>query len=229
VISQAQERVNHYRQKYGGQFQPIKVYGHKKSFQLSAGQINYADYLKNPWTMRKVDRRTAGDNVVYTIRCSSTNTQHTTHNRQYTEAEAIDILQLLSSYVEISVSSRVCGSVKQLPIYDSFFVPCTQQSFQTEMAAALTSRSIVRTHYLNPFDTSIARSGGLSPDGMWLGYLRGWGVWQYDTDVRSMRWGGSDRMTICYRGDELGVAYRYKTGAFETIDTLQAYKSMYGD
>ena len=43
VVSQAQERVNHYEAKYGG-FQPIRVYGHEDSFLLSAGKIKHIEY-----------------------------------------------------------------------------------------------------------------------------------------------------------------------------------------
>jgi hypothetical protein len=57
TVSQAQERVNHYTQKYNNTFQPIKVYGHLPTFQLSAGTITYDEYfqLVNKWTRRKVN------------------------------------------------------------------------------------------------------------------------------------------------------------------------------
>jgi hypothetical protein len=42
TICQAQQRVNHYEQTYGG-FQPIRVYGHKPSWQASARLISYSD------------------------------------------------------------------------------------------------------------------------------------------------------------------------------------------
>lgn len=45
ILSQAQERVNHYDNKYTSGFQPIRVYGSLKTFQLSAGYINYNEYL----------------------------------------------------------------------------------------------------------------------------------------------------------------------------------------
>lgn len=45
ILSQAQERVNHYDTKYTSGFQPIRVYGSLKTFQLSAGYIDDCQYL----------------------------------------------------------------------------------------------------------------------------------------------------------------------------------------
>jgi hypothetical protein len=45
TTTQAQLRVAHYSTKYGG-FQPIKVYGHKKSFEYAAKYIKLENYFK---------------------------------------------------------------------------------------------------------------------------------------------------------------------------------------
>ena len=70
TISQAQERVNHYEQRYGG-FQPIRVYGHTRTFRLSAGKINYDTFLTNPWEKKKIDVRTSPV-PMYRVRSSAT-------------------------------------------------------------------------------------------------------------------------------------------------------------
>lgn len=44
TVSQAQERVNHYADSYGG-FQPIRMYGNVNTFKLSARRITYATYI----------------------------------------------------------------------------------------------------------------------------------------------------------------------------------------
>jgi hypothetical protein len=232
VVSQAQERVNHYRQKYGGVFQPIRVYGHKKTFQLSADQIDYETYLKNEWTMRKVDRRTAGDAVLYTIKSTSPGgALHPVFKERYSEERATQILQDLASYAEVAVSARVAGGIKTLPVYDSVFIPCSQANFAARLTASLPRIPGVRTRrdFRNPFETSAANpNGGQTPEGKWRGYLREWGVFQFDR-IRHERWGAAcgDRLTICYRGEELGVAFRYNTDRTERVDSLRAYKSMY--
>lgn len=59
TVAQAQERVNHYTQRYGNEFQRIKVYGHLPTFQLSAGLITYDRYFEvtRMWVMRKISIR----------------------------------------------------------------------------------------------------------------------------------------------------------------------------
>ena len=66
IICQAQERVNHYERKYGG-FQRISVYGHRKSFILSASRdqkSEYENYLNNLWMIKKVKKPIPGFKIV---------------------------------------------------------------------------------------------------------------------------------------------------------------------
>jgi hypothetical protein len=55
TIAQAQLRVAHYSSKYG-EFQPIHVYGHLKTFQLAAKEITFSEYLNDDWEKRQVLR-----------------------------------------------------------------------------------------------------------------------------------------------------------------------------
>ena len=229
TISQAQERVNHYTQKYGG-FQPIKVYGHTKTFQLSAGQIDYADYMTNPWMKRKVDRRTTGDEVLYRIKSTSPgNATHPLYPDMMDETAADRVLQSLACFADSVISARVMGRIKQMPVYESQWHPCTEASW-TNFATKANSplRRLTRKEFQNPFSRS--RAEGLV-DGKYQGYLRKWGVMDYETQVKPQPgWGvksDSPRITICYKGGVLGVAVRFDTGRTEQVDTLRAFKSMY--
>jgi hypothetical protein len=55
TIAQAQLRVAHYSNKYS-EFQPIRVYGHLKTFQLAAKEITFSDYLNDDWQLKGVIR-----------------------------------------------------------------------------------------------------------------------------------------------------------------------------
>lgn len=55
TIAQAQLRVAHYSNKYS-EFQPIRVYGHLKTFLLAAKEITFSDYLNDDWQIKGVIR-----------------------------------------------------------------------------------------------------------------------------------------------------------------------------
>lgn len=228
VVSQAQERVNHYEGRYGG-FQPIRVYGHRKTFLLSAGRIDYATYMRTEWEIRKVDRRRVereglGNND-YEVR--STAPDHPLHPHYpapITQAAAEAALQELGCAAEIEVSPRVRGGVRSIPVYGVEFYACTKETFASILPRL---RAHVERNFQNPFERS--EREGLE-GGRYKGYRREWGVWDYTRDVAAnLCWGRHDaaRLIICYRGDELGVAIRWDTGRRETRNTLEAFKSMY--
>ena len=180
TVDQALERPNHYEQKYGG-FQPIRIYGHTKTIQLSVGRINYETYLAPE------------------IGC-----------------------------MDNAISSRVSGGIKVRKKYDSIFIECSPDTFGERLEAGRERipGTVTRKTFRNPFDRSAMNpQGGQREDGKWRGYLRGWSVFTYD-EINHEGWGGSDRVTICYRGDDLGVAYRYNTGS-EEVNNLHAYNSMF--
>lgn len=227
VVSQAQERVNHYAAAYGG-FQPIRVYGNMKTWMLSAGRIDYATYLTNDWKKHKIDRRIVANNaVLYYIQASATNLRHPVYNTHYTEERADEILHELDCFTDMIISARVKGGIDNVPIYASHFEPCNADSFMECLPRLLEAAMRTEHPFQNPFD----RAETCEATGRIKGYLRGPYVLDYDTQVKNMGWGvgpTSPRLTICYQANVLGVAIRWDTGVREHKDTLSAYKSMFG-
>lgn len=230
VISQAQERVNHYTEPYGG-FQRIKVYGHKKSFQLSAGIISYTDYMNHEWEKRKVDQRVADRLGLvgphYIIRRTSGNHEtHPDYRSPLPEHECNRILQEIGCFAEVKVSARVRGGTKLVPIYSSEFYPCTKQTFSS-VKTRFEGR-FPDHRFQNPFINSEQK--GLD-NHKYKGYLREWKVFDYETEIVTQPGYGVSpnhpRLTICYRNEILGIALRYDTGRKETKNTLTTFKSMY--
>lgn len=227
ICSQAQERPNHYEAKYGG-FQPIRIFGHVKTFQLSAGMITHKQYLqKSDYKKQKVDRRTSGDQVVYQIKDSVDNSLHPQHNGMYSETDADNILSNLGCpVVAPQLSARVKGSIKQHQEITCEFRPCTNETFAS---LGLPIRD-------NPFLRSIEEMAKYpdrypAQNGQ-IGYLRNWKVWNY-TDIEEQKgWGlcinrTISRATICYKDGVLGIALRRLTGVITTESSLTSYKSMY--
>ena len=218
TISQAQERVNHYAQRYGG-FQRIRVYGHKKTFQLSAGQIDYATYMTNPWYKRKVQ-----GHDMYHIKSTVDHSAHPEHSQPMTLAAADRILKELASFVQVKVADRVKGRCKIVPVFGCDFLTCTPETFPGDALRLQFHRD-----FQNPFTASEEKG---QVDGQWQGYLRGWGVFDYQHVETNRGWGmtsprNSVRLTICYQEGILGIAVRWRTQERAEINTLQTYKSMY--
>jgi hypothetical protein len=228
TISQAQERVNHYEQRYGG-FQPIQVYGNMQTFRLSARQINYSTFLTYEWKKKKIDVRTSPKEMYRIL--SATNVNHPLCPEEgLIEAEADRLLQELGCYADISLSARVAGSDRLVNTYDSLWKAATKDTWEQVWNDFRNSpennSSILPAR--NPFIT--AESHRL-PDGTWQGYHRGWKVLEYDRDVVGDEgWGATKgrRIKVCYRDGELGVAIAYCTGT-QQVNTLKAYNSMYAD
>jgi len=218
AVSQAQERVNHYEQKYGV-FQPIRVYGHIKTFKLSAGLINYDEYLTpNLWSKKKKENK-------YII--VKNNDVHEIYNDKYSEEEANYILQDIGSYAEVTISSRIKGNIKENTIYDSEFLPCNKNTFKQIQEELI--NPIFEVEFKNPFLESLKK--GLE-DNKYKGFLRTWRVIDYERDIKNkdVGWGVSSerpRITICYNKDILGIAIRFDTGNTEVVNTLKTYRSMY--
>lgn len=236
VISQAQERVNHYEQKYGG-FQRIRVYGHMKTFLLSAGQIDYATYLKQDWEMKKIDKRVTGDVVLYRVK--NTNGAKQLHpicpETGMTEEAANRLLQDLGCYADVSVSARVCGRIVDKRTYLSDWQPVTHDTWDTFWPAykAVAANGVADYAAKNPFVKAAAEMKKRLDKGevctKWLGQHRGWKVLDYERDImnsRDMGSTGGNRIKLCYKGDTIGVAIVRCTGSVP-MNTLRAYKSMY--
>jgi len=218
TVCQAQERNNHYEQRYGG-FQPIRIYGHTKTFQLSAGRIDYATYMTNSWGKKKISNQDT-----YLIKSTADDTTHPDHPQPMSLDDANRILQELASFVDVKVADRVKGRSKLVPVFGCDFIACTPQSFPD---LALHNR--VGRNVKNPFTVSEER--GLV-EGQWQGYLRGWGVYSYKHVSENRGWGMTSsgnpvRITICYQGDTLGIALRWKTAELAESSSLQTRNSMY--
>jgi len=236
TISQAVERVNHYKQKYGG-FQPIHVYCHKKSMLLSAGKINYETYCTDLWKARKIDRRTSGPVDLYNIRDSATDAPHPKWPGPVDTKTKDRALQELECYADVSLASRVIGAIKKVPVYDVKFYAVKPEEWGAKVHGIM-SCCVTRSIFRNPFLES--NSGTHRPvDGKYQGYLTGsWSVLDFERDVKNTEnWGarakGADgnympQRVICYRGNEVGVAVRIDTGERKDENTLKAFRSMYG-
>ena len=222
TVSQAQERVNHYEQKYGG-FQRIKVYGHLKTFKLSAGRISYGEYMNNDWHKKKIVNKD-----LYLIKKKIDGTIHPDYSEPMNLPDADTVLQILGCFAEVKVSDRVRGGIKFVPYFGCEFVPCTNESFFENIQPKLHELNIQQT-FQNPFIKSLEKG---TSDGKLKGYLREWKVFNLSEVEKNKGWGMNGartkaRLSICYLEDQIGVAIRWKTDAIVKIDTLETFKSMY--
>ena len=224
--SQALERVNHYETRYNGGFQPIRVYGHKKTFELSARRITYETYLNSEWIKKKVDvRRELGEAFYEIRRRIGEHDVHPLYPYPMTEEECVRSLQAIGCFAEVCVSPRVSGKICPVRVYACEFEPCTKDTFP-----ALKTRLEQRFNHAfnNPFIRS--EEEGLE-NGQYKGQLRGWSVLDFETQVETQPgWGctaDTPRLTICYRGGVLGVAVRSDTGRTVERNTLVTFNSMY--
>lgn len=248
TISQAQERVNHYEQRYGG-FQRIRVYGHAKTFKLSAGQIDYGTYLNNDWLARKVDVRSAGGGAeLYRVKGKAA--PHALHPRcpegGLPKVEADRLLQDLGCYADVSMSARVVGAVRDVRTYSATWKAATPTTFPAVWAAwqrdpenTAPVAEGTRDGTRNPFEAAADHKIG----DVWQGQHRGWKVLDFvdgglyerpmpgnglagpkKLDLGST---GGNRVKVCYRDGHLGIFIARCTGV-RREDSLRAYKSMYG-
>jgi len=243
TVSQAQERVNHYEQKYEG-FQPIRVYGSIRSFNLSAGLIDYTNFLSYEWKSRKIDTRISPDPMFRIT--NSANIRHPQCSEGgLTEANADRLLQELGCYADISLSQRVAGSVRQVRTYSGDWIEATEESWPRVWATyrdnpvnALVPAEGTRDNTRNPF---VAARAHRLADGTWQGLHRTWMILDcIDSDLYErlpnsehrkldLGWGArtdGNRYKVCYKNGRLGVFIARCTGSQE-MNTLQAYNSMY--
>ena len=230
--SQADERVNHYPEKYGGEFQPIRVYAHKKTFELSARRITYEEYLAVPlWDKKKVCGSSAKlkelGEACYNIQSSYGNREnHPSYPDPMTKEQADRVLQEICCSASVEISSRVIGGISRTHEYVAEFFECSKDSFK-DLKVILASRYPGRS-FQNPFIKSEAEG---KEDGRYKGYLRRWRVFDFDADIETQPGCGvtsmAPRLTICYRDGVEGVALRYDTGKIKEVNTLVTCKSMY--
>ena len=225
IICQAQERVNHYERKYGG-FQRIRVYGHRKSFILSASRdqkLEYENYLNNLWMIKKVKKPIPGFRIV---KSQNPAILHPIYSEIYSTREEVEeILLNMDCLTEVNLSARIKGNRKKVPEILVEFHECNKENYDSKKQEL--TRRIRYSFTGNRFEVS--EKQGLI-DGKYQGYLREWKVFDYEEIKLAPGWGvliEKPRIVICYRNEVLGIALCYNTGNFIEQDTLSTIKSMY--
>ena len=225
VVSQAQERSNHYAGaglKYS-EFQPIQIYGHLPTFQLSAGLIEYEDYMNVSYKIKSTG------NVFQIVDKSTGDVMP--DMRFATKREAEYKLMEMGSFAESKLSSRVKGNLKKMVVCESGFIACDSETFDRDAKPHILEKLDREGRRVqNPFHES--RDNSVGSDRL-KGYLREWGVFDYDDDIKDSSWGFTERqinmevrLTVCYRGDELGVGWRIPRST-RPRNKLTSDKSMY--
>jgi hypothetical protein len=232
TVSQAQERVNHYSQKYGGKFQRIFVFGHKKTFLLSARKISYNEFLTNEWRTRKI----TNSDCLYLVKDKDGN-PHESCGEGLSRDRADRLMYKLGCY-DMSVSARVASYKKEQLKCTSEFIACRTDDPESEWPSIWSKWKKSNSKAHTPFklkdipaksDNPFAESRK-SKDGKWRGYRREWGIFDYDNDIFTKPgWGVGKtgvRKIICYKDGELGVAFCWCIGV-QHISRLETYNSMY--
>ena len=249
TISQAQERVNHYEQKYGG-FQRILVYGSIKTFKLSASQIGYGTYLEHDWFPHKVNVRSAeGGAELYRVKARVA--PHALHPKcpegGLSKAATDRLLQELGCYAQVSISARVQGSVRDVRTYSAAWRAATLETFPAVWAAwqrdpenTAQVAEGTRDGTRNPFDAARDHKVG----DVWQGQHRGWKVLDFvDGDLyerpmpgnglaapKKLDLGstGGNRVKVCYKDGRLGIFIARCTGVRREENLQTSKGSMYG-
>jgi hypothetical protein len=234
VVVQSDCRVIHYSTKYGG-FQPIRIYSHKPTIEFAAGRISYAEWraVSEQW---KIVQTAGMGHSVFEIQDSDGNT-HPQHPDPMPQSQARELLAGMGCVNKLSLSHRVSGDITTKSIFDSHFFPTTQETFARDIEPVKrmpAHESFAGHRFQNPFESAVRRAQPPRPDGMEIGWLRTWGMWDYDRDVKPSPKGsgggsvtpGHPRLTICYRNGVLGVAVRFLARE-EEVDTRSTRNSMY--
>jgi hypothetical protein len=250
TVSQAVERVNHYSTKYSDGFQPIKVYCPMNVIQLSAEDISYSDYLNACWYKKLVeDKEVKGTGkgkakgkgkgkaeakakkYIILNSNSQNETRHQIYNNEYEKEEAKKILaEINKKYI---ISDRTETKLIKRPIVECEFYPCNKGDYE-KLKEDIKERYNLKSEKQNPFVNSEKekeKNPKKYPTDKYPGYLREWKVFTYEEIKNHPGWGMTDcneRLTICYKDDELGIAVRKSTGEQELQTSLAtSSKSMY--
>lgn len=246
TVLQAQLRSAHYMQNYGG-FQPIRIYGHLKTFQLCVGAISVHDYLTSEWVVRKIPK---SDPPRYRLKHTYNSMERLPINlggelpekEGYTLERAQRMLALMgcTNNGGTKMSQRVKGHTKVVPVINSKFYPCEPESKVAVVQQIMEDDDEDIAPYLLKEDgnvhrfstTNLFRPAHFDEDsGRWRGTLRGNHVFEYEDlskCVAGIRIGEeSCRLTVCYKDGQVGLCLRVATGSTQEVNDLAAYKSMY--
>lgn len=228
TISQAQERVNHYVGGRYKEFNPIKVYGYKKSWLLSAGLIDYHTFLARDWAMRKINK---SDPPVYKIhKVGDTEVRNTNYPELYSKEEATDILDMLGCSEKSKLSSRVEAKSYERYIVNCEFYPCNAETFDKVVPIEYTigrQNPFLRPHGYNAdTDTYLCSTRG-------SGTTRLWKKQTFDEFVQNRhdqcRRPNEARFDCVYKDGVLGVGFKYRTNFTERVQCFKHVSSMYED
>ena len=252
TVAQAQLRVAHYEQNYGG-FQPIRVYGDVKTFQFAVGQIGASEYLNTEWITRKIPKSNPPRYRIKSMLDTKTAKKpmpaiRVEHNGGVATYEGVPdpagyslelsqkiLIQLGGTNNGHSkMSQRVRGNSKRVPKIKAKFYPCEPTQTSTVLETLYRDPDVaglLNGHTFNAggyFKYPILNERG---ETNYMGFLRARKVLNY-ADIAHNLWGirmGHEqaRLTECYRDGVLGLCLRVATGEFEETSDLEAYKSMY--
>jgi len=212
--SQELERVNHYTQKYNGDFQRIKVYGDVKCFKYSAGIITYQQFIIPEYHLKRSGQG-------YQIR--SDEEVHPIYNAIYPKDEAEYYISKIHCSKNGRLTPRSVGTVKSVEKIDAVFIQCNRETFE-QLNLGHKNPFIKSDKFMEADPEKYPRANGQ------IGFLREWRRQEFsfiqENSSYAMKNMG-DRCTICYQDGVLGVAYRTHTGCYETKSTIVAKRSMY--
>lgn len=172
----------------------------------------------------------------YNIKNISDDTIHYVYNEEYDEKTADKILEELGCNIKTELSSRVKGKSKHVLKIIAKFIKCDENNIHEKITEEIKNNNMlpedVRCHKFilnNLFDYHFINE---NEEKIYKGTLRGIrDVYTYD-NLEKSRWGfdknnTKPRLTVCYKGSDLGVCLRYTTGEKEEVTTLSSYLSMY--
>ena len=247
TVAQAQLRSAHYAQRYKG-FQPIRIYGHLKTFQLCAGTITSVDYMTNDWNIRKIPRSNPPRYRLKNINADTLLPQELggelPNEDGYPHQEAEKMLLVLGCTHNggSKMSQRVRGKCKKVHVVANEFYPVEDPlnpsvvksvieniKKVSEFKDTLSGRNFKCNDYFSEKKKEIIDGEWT---GKWLGFLRGFRLLEYDTlttEIWGMNFTNNVRLFECYNNGIIGLCLKVCTPNLESIEDLETWKSMYNN
>lgn len=250
TIAQAQLRCAHYAQNYGG-FQPIRVYGHLKTFQLCANHISVKDYIRNEWTSRKIPNSEPPRYRLIHYQRHPLPEEFGGDRANiagFPHAEAKAVLKMLGSATNVGskMSQRVSGKYALAPVIQSKFYPVSEPTNREDVRRVIEGiqqdpvfavygireKAFQIGAYFNEAKRQTDEHGVWT--GKWLGTVRNETKIYFYEELVSPRCGLDDRikfrLTECYEDplcQTVGLCLRVNTGEMEERENLKTHNSMY--
>ena len=236
------------------EFQPIQVFGHLKTWLYAAKALSFDEYLAEDFKAVVQTTYPGGVQAWQVVSTAHPAVAAFTGNEagkvmcnNLSKEMAKAHLKMLGNGRNITLSARVGGRVLKQNKLEHIFVPTPNMEADFEMVKQRAAAKYAEMHPQQPAAINIRcpfaisrRIKGIQPNGKWRGYQKGaeggsWGTpegWQYDQicvmddplpDYDSL----APRRVICYRGETLGVALSFPTGAKVKVSKIAAKDSMY--